>query len=325
MRRIQKEILKATCYKSLFGAIEKQEFELSDFDLLIFAYRYAPTHDKLMELLNLIFSNTKDEQTKCQAEKCIAYKKSEFEKFISDENDCVFEVIIKEKPKSVEERLLAKTCQGAYNKMKLFCANFDIVLNESSIVEIIKRKATDELSSKQYAFDEDEQGRIRLNAKFEIEEVDHYSFDDERKWLCPACECYDNEDEKVDADCFLHRNPKLPKFVGHLDLITYSDPYFSDYGTIKYAINLEWDDDDGSELLKTDSNYCIELDEETYKSALSIKTKDDYEKGILFDHHTHIYYVDIDLAYYDKLPQEIKKTYDVFIKLYRQYDKTRAE
>ncbi|MCL2370044.1 MAG: hypothetical protein FWC80_02290 [Firmicutes bacterium] len=322
MKKIQSEILKAICSKSLFDTIEKKSFEMQDFDLLILAYRYAPTYDRLIELLSYIVSSTKDERTKSQAEKCITYKEDEFKKFISDEKDCVFEAIIKEKPKAIEERFLAKTYQGAYNKVKLFCKEYNIVFDKSSLVEIFKRKATDDLSPKQYGFDEDEQGRIRLNAKLEIKDVDHYSFDDERKWLCSTCKCYDDEDEKLDTECFLHRDPELPKFVKHLDLITYCNSYLNEYyGATKYAINMEWSDDDGSDLLKTDSNYCIELDKATYKHAMSIKSKDDYEKGILFGHHTHIDYVNIDLVSYGELPEEIKKTYDVFMKLYKQYDK----
>jgi hypothetical protein len=42
---IQNQILEATCSESLQNAIRQIKFEITDFDLLFLAHRYAPDYD----------------------------------------------------------------------------------------------------------------------------------------------------------------------------------------------------------------------------------------------------------------------------------------
>jgi len=303
---VERIILEATCSKSLLNAIKKANRKFEDFDLLILAYRYARTHDKQMELFRLISENTKDERTKIQAEECISYKQSEYAKFVSNENDCVFEVVITnshEKWQVVHEsRFLAKTYQVALDKIKDSIKSYKEYVSEVpeiSQIEILKRKVFNNVT------DEDERGRARYNESLELIDIDHYEYDDECTWLSPNCKCYHNDNETVDNECFLHREIGLPKFIKDMDLITYKS-YHDTLGTSEYAINIDWDDDDGTDTLKTGQNLCIPLDDKSYTG----KTKDK-----LLDHHTHIEYVHIDTIEPNELPENIQKIYSAVAKV----------
>jgi len=296
---IEKIILEAACSKSLLYAIDEKGLKFQDFDLLIFAYRYSLTYDKQIELLRLISENTKDERTKMQAEKCTKYKENEYAKFISDEKDCVFEVIVTEYDTEYEDRFLAKTYKVAIDKMKNFSQHYKKNKFKFLQIEILKRKINDKIK------DEDRLGRAGYNENLELVDIDYYKFDDEKKWLCPECNCYYNDDKTVDNKCFLHREVELPKFIHDMDLITYK-PYHDTLGNSKYAINIDWDDDDGSETFKTASSLCIPLD---------VKFSDMKTINDLLDEHTHVDYVHIDRIEPNELPKKTQKTYHTVMKV----------
>jgi len=275
----------------------------------------VPSDNVRLELLHFIEENTKDERIKKQAIKCTEYEVAKFNRFILNEDDCVFETTIKETPKHFEERYLAKTYQGALNKIKYFCEKYECSLEKTSWIKITKRKAKDDLSAEE--FGTDWCGEAEYNEELELVSVEHDGVS--KRMLCDdACRC-DEDYEKPRDKCLSNHDPKLPRFIKNMDLISYIGQHHDNYNEIKYAINMGWDDDDGSEVCG--SNYCIPLDEELLKIAQSIKTEEDYYNNLLLCRHEHIDYVGIDNVISNNLPAENKKAYKVFMKLYKKFHK----
>ena len=59
-KKIENAIIKATCSKSLQNAIKAANFKITEFDLLLLAYKHAPDFAKRLELLRLIELNAED-------------------------------------------------------------------------------------------------------------------------------------------------------------------------------------------------------------------------------------------------------------------------
>ena len=161
-KKIQNQILEATCSKSLQNAIQQSKFEVSDFDLLFLAYKHAPDYNTKLDLLSVIESNVEDGAIKEYAAKCIDFEKEKLQRFVDPGENCVFEVKIKETPDSWEERYLAKTFNGVLKKVEYFSEYYECTkMGINSRFEIVKRRVVDETKIEE--FDEDWRGEATYN------------------------------------------------------------------------------------------------------------------------------------------------------------------
>ena len=313
---IKSKILEMICSKSLQKAIHKSKFEISDYDLLLLVYRHASDYETRLNLITLIETNTTDAFTKEQAKKCVALEKEKLKRFSEPENDCVFEVKIKETPQSHEERYLAKTFNGALKKVKYFCEHYDFTkLNEDSHIEIVKRKVVDETKAED--FDEDWRGEAIYNGKLMLENVLHEDMENGLLDIGSNCNpehsdtlYYEQKCKTCNNFCFTGKTPNLPRFLKNLDIVCYKD-YF---GTKQYAITYVFKDDDGSD----DCAYCIPLDKK-YICNQSIKSKKAFFKKI-FNSHEHIEYPRIDVIKETDLPNDALKAYQALIRLNERFN-----
>jgi hypothetical protein len=305
---IANQIICATCSKSLRNAIDKIAFKVADFDLLILAYKHAPDYDKRLELLRLIQDNAEDSAVREQAEKCIRYEKDQLSRFVEDEEDCIFEVKIKEKPTDYEESYLAKTYRGALNKVKFFCEEGEFKATENLRFSITKRRVADEKNAKD--FSEDWRGSADFKADGILLDVWHndvqnlcfYLYGFVCGHICMDCE----------KEPFPHIAPSLPHFLKNEDLVCYdkngAKEYLVTYGT--YGEGKLTDDTD-------DCAYCIDLDKEIFDCR--IKTKEAFYEKLLFGLHTHIEYPRLEVVSVGDLPADKKEAYERLLQLYKLY------
>jgi len=296
---IEKEVLKSTCSKSLLRAIKKSNQKFTSFDLLLLSFRYAKSYTRQIELLKLISENTLDERTKVQALECIKYKEDEYQEFVSLKEDNLFDLIVSASKINHECRYLTKVCGIAFEKLKDLVSHYKSINMKILYRTIIKRKVNDNADGK------DQVGYASFDENFQLLEVCCHKYDYKRKTLAPSCNCWKNAQESVDDECFLHRQVRFPKFIKNLDLIHYQ-PVNDTLGESEYAINIDWDDDDGSEVLKSAQNLCIPLDTRISKCST---------KNALLNAHTHVEYVHINLAEPSELPESIQKIYRKVLKI----------
>ncbi|MCL2670888.1 MAG: hypothetical protein FWF10_02500 [Clostridiales bacterium] len=297
-------IIEATCSRSLQKAIKKAKFKVSDFDLLILAYRHAPDYDTRIELLRLLAAKTKDAETKMQAKRCIAFEKAKWDRFISDEDDCIFEVKIKDKPDAWEERYIARTFESALRKIRNFCAHYEIVFTEQSRFDIVKRRFTDETCSED--FEEDWRGEASYKGDFVLMQVLHKTLD-EREFLvdCRENSCLDC----TQPSCFEYAAPRLPRFLKNTDIVCYRGYD----GIMEYGVFFG----DMRTDLADDCAYLVSLCNDSF-CGMQIKMKEQFYE-LLFHLHCHIPFPKLEVIKAAELPETLKNNYRAFRRLYARF------
>jgi len=309
---IENKILEATCSKSLQTAILKSKFEISDFDLLILTYRHAPDYDTRLNLLHLIKDNSKDSATKERAIKCIAFETEKLRRFIESEENCVFEVKIKETPNTWEERYLAKTFNGALKKVEYFCQYYECSkMDINSRFGIVKRKVIDEIKLED--FGEDWRGEATYNGKSTLlnvlyEDLKTEILNDGVKCEFDKCDC-----GNCKQPCFTSKMPKLPQFLKNLDIVCFNDYYgMKQYGVV-FVFDINNNDSD-------DCAYCIPLDKERICNR-TIKSKKAFFEKLISGLHEHVEYPRIDVIKATDLPNDVQKAYQTLMRLNERFNK----
>ena len=308
-REIQNQIIEATCSKSLQEAIRQIKFEVADFDLLLLAYRHAPDYDTRLSLLSLVENTTKDKTTKERAIKWMAFEKEKLCKFVEPEENCVFEVKIKEAPDSWEERYLARTCSGALKKFDYFCKYYYEVIrmDANSRFEIIKRRCVDE--TKFEDFNEDWRAEATYNRNSILINVLYEDLEIELLNGVTKCDSVIQNCHACKNPCLTNKIPRLPQFLKNLDIVCYNN-YF---GKKQYAVVFVFKDNDEID----DCAYCIPLDKERICNKVIRSRKAFYEK--LFELHEHIEYPRIDIIQAADLPKDALRAYQTLFRLNERY------
>lgn len=307
--KVAEKIIKATCSQTFQKAIAKTNFEFADFDLLVLTYKHAPDHETRLDLLQLIEANTNDDKVKAQARKCIDYKKANLEKFLSIENNCIFEAKIKDKPDACEERYIAQTFESIINVIQSFCTHYEVEFSQQSRFSITKRKLLDVNNANE--FKEDWRGEADYKGNFIMVDVSHEELRD-RTVLAENRDCGDKDcDECEHRPCMLYYAPKLPPFLKNSDLVCYADSE----GVRHYSVFF-------GEMTTSPTDDCAYLIQ-LYDNAIcnkTIKTKDQFFERI-FNLHEHIEFPRLDIVKIAEVPDGIKKTYKTYLKLYNRFGK----
>ncbi|MDR2090906.1 MAG: hypothetical protein LBP62_04550 [Clostridiales bacterium] len=310
IKKIENEIIKATCSKALQRAIRAAKFRVSDFDLLILAYKHAPDFAARLDLIKLIQENTGDKPTRAQAKRCIGFEKAKYELFRSGEQDCVFEVKIKDEPNALEERYLAKTYDGALKKIRFFCKHYKFVkFNENTRIIIEKRLVSDEKSVKE--FGEDHRGEARFKGKVVLDKIDHKKMNEYTLLNKPDCKrkCTD-----CNARCFIYKAPELPPFLKNFDVVRYEGDYYG--GGNNFSIVLITEDTGNTKDDGDDCAYCIEINPDILDRE--IDTDEKFFEA-LFNAHEHIEYPRLETVAADVLPEKTKAAYEKIMSLFERF------
>ncbi len=136
------EIIELLPSVELKAKIKETNYQFNENELLQIIYRYAPSFDKRIDLLER-FSNVAKSDVSALANVYIKYEKEKFLRFIEAPDGFVYELLIKDTPEAYEEKYLCLSYQSALVCIDRFherYADVDLKETEKSRYRIIKRK-----------------------------------------------------------------------------------------------------------------------------------------------------------------------------------------
>ena len=281
------EIIELLPSTELKAKIKETNHQFKENELLQIIYRYAPTFDARIDLLER-FSNIVTSDIAALAKVYIEYERQNFSRFIETTEGFVYELCIKDKPEAYEEKYLCASYQAALVCIDRFYeeyADVNTKETEKSRYRIIKRKVFSENDT----FEEDAYAECVLGANKTVLEVSDYRnpadcdseiMCSECKKICP-CRCDD-----LSFPCFVHN-----------------------YAVIKYK------DYNGDEHFGV--NICLEkcdgMAQELYVIPLDSSEIREHRFDADFFDHEHIELPLATLASPDDLDEVMKKNYFDFV------------
>ena len=283
-QELQNLVVRLIKSKSLKVAIQKTNKIFKPIELVKIVFNYAESYDQRLNLLSLIKTNINDDSLKKYIAQLIEVQKEIHKKFIQNKENCVYELHIKERPDSYDERYLCDSYSSAVKMIDLFYEEYDNGENELSKYEIEKRKIFSSLDK----FDEDYVGNCKLNYKREIYEID---IDDVNSYanICDTV-CGD----ECSILCINNIDIEFPRFAEDLDIVE----YFDHNGKKHYGVYLE---------------NMSEIKEEYYVVPLDCIAMKYYHFDRDFYNHEHIEAPFVEKVNIDNIPTNIQEIYKKYI------------
>lgn len=282
-RELQQEILKCIWSEDLRRHLEESNYAFTERELLAIAYRFAPTYDRRLELLQLLVDHAP--AVSAHAGRCIELQKRYLRLFCRSQSDAVYELKVKEEPDAYEERYLCASLTAALEIIDGFHREYECEPLEATRYTIVKRLILSD------SFREDTLGTCVLGPEKVILEVDYETEELENgpcTHCCPECE----------HPCILDIEVCFPQCIPSGSAAVYRMPDGSEhYGVVLLA------GEDHRE--PTDTVYLIPLDGE----MLSTRNYLD-QWGCHW--HEHIPGPAVRAVDPEKLPPKLKENYLAF-------------
>ncbi len=283
-QELQNIVIRLIKSNSLKEAIDKTNKTFKPIELVKIVFKYAESYDQRLNLLALIKTNINDDVLKKYITQLIEFQKEIHKKFIQNEENCVYELHIKERPDSYDERYLCDSYSSAVKMIDLFYEEYDNDENELSKYRIEKRKIFSGLDK----FDEDYVGFCILNFKREIQEIDI----DGVNSYANICDSFCSEECNI--LCINNVDIEFPRFAKNLDIVDYSDYN----GKKHYGVYLE--------------NTC-DIKEEYYVIPLDCTAMKYHNFERDFYNHEHIETPFVENVNIDDIPEDMQEIYKEYI------------
>ena len=282
---VQKEIISFLWSEDLKRYIEETGFCFPEKDLLTIAYRFAPSFDQRLRLLELVARNC---PTVCDhARKCIAYQKKCMDHFLSHCSDQIYELKILDNPgdpHDYEERYLCESFEAALEMIDGFYQEYDFAPEKPTVRYTVAKRT---ILRKGDPFREDACGEAILGAGKLLIAVNEIP--NEREYgPCPdSCE-----------DCALPclGEAEFPNYMPNQAAVQYRLPN----GSIHYGICLTMN----GVGLESDL-YVIPLDSEMMNSR-------EFDTHWGSHWHQHIPYPNVRSVSPEALPETLRENYLAF-------------
>lgn len=301
-KQIQDYIIEKTCSTTLRKSFIENNSILSEVDLILLVY-YAKYHNSRMELSKLLLDSNLNNPSLEWIKNFIIYEKKVIKAVQKQEDNCIYEIKIKETSKSYEENYLSKTYSGAISKTNYFCIHYkNTILTEKSRIEIAKRiaKDIDDVES----FGEDTIGWIKLDGNLIIIDVWYNGIEFDTK--------LENVKSIIEDDKYIDNHViNIPHFINNLDLIKYEDYNGEIVFAVAFISDHSWIENYA---------YCVRLDYEKIMS-FNKRTIESFDNEICFMLHDHPHYMTIDVVDIKTVSKEYKFAYKKFVKLYNKFYK----
>lgn len=275
----------------LKAKIKETNHQFKENELLQIIYRYAPTFDARIDLLER-FSRIAEPDVSELARAYIKYEQENFSRFIEATEGFVYELCIKDTPNSYEEKYLCSSYQAALVCIDRFYeeyAQINTKETSESRYKIIKRK----VFSKNDTFEEDSYAECVLGAEKTVLEVSDYRnpADCDSEIMCSECkEICPRRCDDVSFPCFVHN-----------------------YAVIKYR-NYEGVEQFGVNICLGD---CDKMAQELYVIPLNSSEIREHRFDAEFFDHEHIELPFATLASPDDLDETMRKNYFDFVEHWR--------
>ena len=286
-----KEIIELLPSAELKAKIKETNHQFNENELLQIIYRYAPTFDTRIDLLDR-FSSIATSDVAALAKVYIEYEKGKFSRFIEAPDSFVYELCIKYTPEAYEEKYLCSSYHAALICIDRFYeeyADIDTKETEKSRYRIIKRK----VFSGKDTFEEDTYAECVLGANKTVLEVSDYRnpTDCDSEIMCS--ECKEICPRRCDALSF-------PCFVHNYAVVKYKD----DKGIEYFGVNICLGECDGM----AQELYVIPLD--------SSEIREHRFDSDFFD-HVHLELPLVTLASLDDLDETMRRNYFDFVEYWK--------
>lgn len=284
-RELQKEFLQCIWSDDLRRHLEEIDYSFTERELLGIGYRFAPTYDRRLELLQLLVDHAPGISE--HAGRCIELQKRYLRLFCQSRADAVYELQIKDFQDDSEEQYLCADWETALEMIDGFRAAYECTEMETTRYTIVKRK----ILHPGEAFREDKLGTCVLGPGKVILNVDYETEETENGPCCHSClDCK--------QPCILDIDVCFPQCIPSGGAAVYRLPDGSEhYGVVLLA--------DENLREPTETVYLIPLDGEMLSGR-------DYEDQWGFHWHEHIPGPDVRAVDPDTLPPKLKENYCAF-------------
>ena len=285
------EIIELLPSAELKAKIKETNHQFKENELLQIIYRYAPTFDTRIDLLERFSSIAKPDVSEL-SKAYIKYERENFSCFIEASEGFIYELCIKDTPEAYEEEYLCSSYHAALVCIDRFYEEYaDIGTKETekSRYKIIKRKVFSENDT----FEEDAYAECVIGANKTVLEVSDYrnAADCDSEIMCSECqEICPRRCDDLSFPCFVHN---------------YAVVKYQDYkGLEHFGVNICLEECDGM----AQELYVIPLD--------SSEIREHHFDADFFDHE-HIELPFAALATPDDLDETMRRNYFDFVEHWR--------
>lgn len=266
--------------KSLITAVEQHNYKLSEKEILFLIENYQSDFNKKCSLLDYFIDNCEGKTEKDTALKLLEHCKKAYDVFVSDDNDCIYNIVIQDHSSDYENRLFTKTYSGALNAIKEYIDYYEIEETENCRYSITKCRLMD------CGFSHTDDMGIAwatLGKGFKLLDVG-----------CDTEGYCDFVNEKINDVNF-----NLPCFLDDVTPIC----YYNFFGEKKYGAAIK-------EFSDENSAYVVLFDSPIFK----------YDRVDEFDNsHMHLEYWNIDKIDKNILSKENRINFDKLVKAVKKY------
>lgn len=288
--------------------IKEHDFIFGDKELLKIILDESPLFETKIQLFKEAANVLSDKEMRELAERRLKLEIDQFNSFMDDNNDTVYEIKIKLKNEVAEETFITKTFNDAIELIKKFIKCFHYTAKDRVDARyIIEKKATFVPATPDDIFNVGTVGSCVLDSKYRIITLDMYNAGSEN-----VCEkgafCYNCQ------RCINVTSIHFPHFLNKYDLIAYYDDIVYDPKHLTYGI------------LYTDMEEC---DYDSYVISIvdndSIKNKtaenpDNNGFYHVFDAHHHPSFCTIIKPELKTVPKDIYHDYIYAVKNLKRID-----
>ncbi len=199
------EVIELLPSAQLKAKIKETNHQFKENELLQIIYRYAPTFDKRIDLLER-FSSIAEADVSALAKVYIKYELENLSNFINADNGFVYELCIKDTPDSYEEKYICMSYNAALVCIDRFYEEYGDVgakTTEQSRYRIKKRR----VFSERDRFDEDLHAECVLGADKTVLEISDWRIpaDCDSEVMCSECkELCSRRCDELYFPCFVH-------------------------------------------------------------------------------------------------------------------------
>ena len=287
------EIIELIPSADLKAKIKETNHQFKENELLQIIYRYAPTFDKRIDLLER-FSSIVEADVSALAKVYIKYEQENLSNFITADTGFVYELCIKDTPDSYEEKYICMSYNAALVCIDRFYEEYGDVgakATEQSRYRIKKRK----VFSEHDRFDEDLHAECVLGAGKIVLEVSDWRIpaDCDSEVMCSECkEICPRRCDDLFFPCFVH-NYAVIKYKNYK-------------GSERFGVNICLGKCDGM----AQELYVIPLDSPQIREhRIDVGNLD----------HVHIDLPTVTLSSPDDLDETTRKNYFDFVEYWRKY------
>lgn len=284
-QELQSQVIELIWSKSLREAIANEKTVFKPLELVKIIEDHAHSFAQRIEMFKALQKCIDEREVIALVERLIEYHLRSRDAFLSEDNGCIYELHIKEKPNDYLERYVCSSYSAAMRLIPMFFTEYECTPSKEAYYEIQKRKIIGEND----LFFEDFVASCYLNEHLEpLEYVAHGIVRDNCDNRCFEC----------DRICLFNMEIAYPTFLDDLEFVRYVQGKEESYG-----VHLK-------NITNDDTIYILDL-------RSHVMMYKDFENS--FYAHDHIDPPLVDKVAPQDMPDVIRDVYDAYVLYHRDH------